>query len=202
MIGTVFSVLKLLALKARYGRRLMIKKIHQNISRDTEISVGRNALFYLGGINVGTNVHLVCEHGVMDIGVGVIFNRNCTVVCHKKIKIGDGCLFGPNVCIFDHDHVFGIDGVSLREFECSEIIIEDGCWFGAGAVVLRGTHVGKNSVIGAGTVVKGTIPPNSLVASSRETKVIPLSLIKSLRKTSDIKRQQQIKLKHGSRIWR
>lgn len=178
MLGTVFVVLKIFALKARYGKRLVIKKIRQNIYFDTEIRVGRDAVLSLGGINVGNNVHLVCEHGEMEMGAGVIFNRNCIVVCHKKIKIGNGCLFGPNVSIFDHDHVFGMNGVLPDKFECDDIVIEDGCWFGAGTIILRGTHVGKNSVIAAGTVIKGTIPPNSLVMSTKETRIIPMSLFK------------------------
>jgi acetyltransferase-like isoleucine patch superfamily enzyme len=180
MFGKVFSILKLLSLKARYGKRLKLKKIRQNISYDTEISVGRDALLSLADIYTGTNVHLVCEYGELDMGVGVMFNRNCIVVCRQKIKIGNGCLFGPNVCIFDHDHEFGINGVSLKKFVCSDIIIEDGCWIGTGVTILRGTHIGKNTIIGAGTVIKGNIPPNSLVSSSRETRIIPLSFYKNI----------------------
>jgi len=179
MLGIVFSVLKLLALKAKYGKRLKIEKIHQNICYDTEISVGKDAHLSLVDIYTGTNNHLVCEHGEMELGAGVIFNRNCIAVCWQKIKIGNGCLFGPNVCIYDHDHEFGMNGVSPNKFMCSDIIIEDGCWIGAGSIILRGTHIGKNTVIGAGTVVKGDIPPDSLVISSRETKTIPLSFLKN-----------------------
>ena len=178
MCGKVFSVIKLLALKVRFGKRLKIEKIRQIIRVDTEINVGKDALLSIASINVNKNVHFVCEHGELNIGSGVVFSMNCIVVCWQKIKIGDNCLFGPNVCIYDHDHVFNIGGVLPNEFKCSEIIIEDGCWIGAGTIILRGTHIGKNSVIGAGIVVKGDIPPSSLVLSSRETKIIPLSFFK------------------------
>jgi acetyltransferase-like isoleucine patch superfamily enzyme len=63
-----------------------------------------------------------------------------------------------------------------REFKCSDIIIEDGCWIGAGAIILRGTHIGRNSVIEAGSVIRGKIPPNSLVSTVRETRIIPAAL--------------------------
>lgn len=187
MLGKVYSIIKLLALKTRYGKRLKIGKIRQIIRYDTEISVAKGALLSIADINVGTNVHLVCDHGEMSIGSEVFFYRNCIVVCRGKIVIGDECKFGPNICIYDHDHVFSVDGVLQDEFLCSEIIIEDGCWIGAGSIILRGTHIGKNSVIGAGVVVKGNIPPYSLVASSRETKVIPLNFFKG--RTIDCKRQ-------------
>ncbi len=177
MFGKVYSVIKLLALKARYGKRLRIKKIRQIIRFDTEISVGKDAFLSLDSINVNTNVHLVCDDGRMSIGSDVFFNRNCIVVCRKGIKIGNECKFGPNVCIYDHDHVFSSDGVLQDKFLCSEIIIEDDCWIGAGVIILRGTHIGKKTVIGAGSVIKGVIPPNSLVTSSRETRTIPLKLL-------------------------
>ena len=175
MFGKTYSVIKLLALKVKFGKRLNIGKVRQIIRADTEIRVGKDAFLSLVSVNVNTNVHLVCEHGVLIIGEGAIFNRNCTVVCRQKIQIGDHCLFGPNVCIFDHDHIFDSNGVSAEKFECSEIVIEEGCWIGAGSIILRGTHIGKNSVIGAGTVIKGHIPPHSMVLSSRDPRVIPMS---------------------------
>lgn len=202
----VLSVIKLVFLKLRFGKRLEIKSIRQNFALDTEILIGKKAFLSLGRVSFKTNVHLLCylgemyignqvvintnthlscDHGEMYIGSQVRFNKNCTVACKYKIKIGDKCLFGPNVCIYDHDHVYTIDGVLSKEFKCSEIIIEDGCWIGAGAIILRGTHIGKNSVIEAGAVVKGNIPSNSLVVAIRETRIIPTDLFMGKSKICD-----------------
>jgi acetyltransferase-like isoleucine patch superfamily enzyme len=181
----VLSIIKLFFLKLRYGKRLKISSIRQNLRVDTEIVVGKDAFLSLDRVSFRTNVHLLCDHGEMHIGSRVCFNRNCIIACRYRIKIGDRCLFGPNVCIYDHDHAYTSDGVSTTEFKCSEIIIEDGCWIGAGAIILRGTHIGKNSVIEAGAVVKGDIPPNSLVTTIRETRVIPTTLFAGKRKIYD-----------------
>ena len=54
------------------------------------------------------------------------------------------------------------------------ITIEDNCWIGANATILRGTHIGEGCVIGAGTVVKGEIPPHSIVTSNREMVIKPI----------------------------
>lgn len=183
-IKKVFSVIKLFFLKLKFRKRLSVKSIRQNLKADTEIVVGKDAFLSLGRVSFRTNVHLLCDHGDMNIGSRVCFNRNCIVACRHKIMIGDGCLFGPNVCIYDHDHIYTADGVLPKEFKCSEIIIEDGCWIGAGAIILRGTHIGKNSVVEAGAVVKGDIPPNSLVTTVRETRIIPAALFMSKRKNT------------------
>ena len=184
-IRKVFSVIKLVFLKIKFGKRLEIKSIRQNFRMDTEIAIGKDAFLSLGRVSFRTNVHILCDHGKMSIGSGVCFNRNCIVACHHSIKIGDGCLFGPNVCVYDHDHVYTADGVLPTEFRCSEIIIGDGCWIGAGAIILRGTHIGKNCIIEAGAVIKGVIPDGSLVTCNREIRIIPTALFTGISKKSD-----------------
>lgn len=172
----ILVVFKLTFLKIRFGKRLEIKSIRQNFKLGTEISVGKGAFLSLGKVGFRTNVHILCDAGEMYIGKNVVFNRNCIVACRQKIKIGDGCLFGPNVCVYDHDHVYTAEGVSINEFKCSEIIIEDGCWIGAGVIILRGAHIGRNTIIEAGSIVKGIIPSDTIVTTIRKTKFIPLSL--------------------------
>lgn len=114
------------------------------------------------------------DGGKIEFGDGNFFNRNCTVVARKSIKIGNMCSFGPNVCIYDHDHPFGRAKESGEQFICSDVVIGNNCWVGANTVILRGTVIGDNCVIGAGCVVKGNIPANSLVTSGRELDIRPI----------------------------
>lgn len=44
-----------------------------------------------------------------------------------------------------------------------EIVIGENVWIGLNATILKGTTIGNNSVIAAGTVVKGHIPENVVV---------------------------------------
>ncbi len=59
---------------------------------------------------------------------------------------------------------------NLKKIEFQEkqysIVIEDDVWVAAYAVVLSGTHIGKGSIIGAGAVISGFIPPYSLVVGN------------------------------------
>lgn len=75
--------------------------------------------------------------------------------------------------IYDHDHKFNECGI-LPGYSTGDIVIEDGCWIGANVTILRNTHVGKGCVIGAGTIVKGIVPPHSLVIGSREMDIISI----------------------------
>lgn len=76
----------------------------------------------------------------------------------------------PNVLIYDHDHNFKVkDGLKNLVYTSSPVIIGNNVWIGANSVILRGTEVGDNSVIAAGSVVKGKIPKGTLVIQQRKS---------------------------------
>lgn len=115
------------------------------------------------------------EGAVIEFGNGNFFNCNCVVAALESIKIGNMCSFGPNVCIYDHDHAFGRAREKNGEgFVTAPVEIGNNCWVGANTVILRGTKIGDGCVIGAGCVVKGDIPANSLVTSGRELVIRPI----------------------------
>ena len=158
---------------------LLLKKngrIHSplisNISITTEVQAINNGYVQLGKkVATLSHVSLVANGGKLIIEDNVGINRNCIFICRDNITIGSGCAFGPNVVIFDHDHEFDKKSFKMNQFRTSPITIGKNCWIGANVTILRGTHIGEGTVIGAGTIVKGDIPPHSLVTSNREFKI-------------------------------
>ena len=69
-----------------------------------------------------------------------------------------------------------------RSGKCKPIIIEDNVWLGINSSVLKGVTIGKNSVIGAGSVVTKNIPANVIAAGNpcRVIKKIEEDIIKKL----------------------
>ena len=170
---SILRVIRTVIVKCIHMRTITIKGF-VNLCHDTKIKITENGKVYFGeNLTTFNNVHLSAVGGKLEIGDNVFFNRNCIVVCREGIKIGDGCVCGPNVCIYDHDHQFGYEGIG-SDYKTSQVSIGDNCWIGANSVILRGTHIGDHSVIGAGTVVKGDIPPHSIVYSSRELVIHPI----------------------------
>lgn len=131
--------------------------------------------FILGRTECRPNAYFACKKGAkLRLGDNVFVNRNTIMVCHKEISVGDGTAIGPNVCIFDHDHRYGPDGFKTKEFKDGTVRIGKNVWIGAGAVILRDTDIGDNCIIGAGTVVKGTVPANTMIVSDSENRTINL----------------------------
>lgn len=161
-------------LKMKYRNRLVVSG-RQTFRRDTRCLIEGNGKIVLGkNVNVHDRFNLTAINGELCIDDNTSFNRNCLIICRNSIKIGKNCMFGPNVMIYDHDHLFDVDKIYENKFTSGQIVIEEGCWIGAGVIILKNTHVGKGSIIGAGTVLKGDIPAHSIVLQNRENRVIPI----------------------------
>lgn len=111
-----------------------------------------------------------CCYGTnITIGEGSYLNFNCNFVDDGEIIIGKKVMFGPNVTIATVGHPIN---PNMREYMYTDkVIIDDNCWIGASVVICPGVHIGKNSVIGAGSVVISDIPENS-VAVGNPCKII------------------------------
>lgn len=105
--------------------------------------------------------------GHVKIGDNVFFNNACSINCHVGVVIGDDCLFGENVKIYDHNHRFNLEGAPSRAagFTEAPVSIGDNVWVCANTVICRGVSIGDGCVIAAGAVVRGDVPPNTMVAT-------------------------------------
>ncbi|KNH16696.1 galactoside O-acetyltransferase [Priestia megaterium] len=110
----------------------------------------------------GKNVHF---------GNSVYANFNLTLVDDCDIFVGDNVMFGPNVTISAGTHPIHPNLRRKKAQYNVPIYIEDNVWIGAQSVVLPGVHIGKNTVIGAGSVVTKSIPAN-VVAVGNPCRVI------------------------------
>ena len=110
----------------------------------------------------GKNVHF---------GNNVYANFNLTLVDDCDIYVGNNVMFGPNVVLSTGTHPIEPKLRSKQAQYNVPIHIEDNVWIGSNCVVMPGVTIGKNSVIGAGSVVTKDIPAN-VVAVGSPCKVI------------------------------
>lgn len=121
-----------------------------------------------GNISFGCGCSIrVRKNAKFIVGDNVCFNNNCVLTCRSEIRIGNNVSFGPNCLIFDNDHDYTCKDY-FNNYKANPIIIEDNVWIGGGAIILRGSIIHENAVIGAGVVVKGEIPANTVVINKQD----------------------------------
>lgn len=171
----LFNFVKLNVLRLFRCHQLQASRV-ELLSCQMRFRLNRSAQVSLGDrvVSDGHGTILVDENAKLQIGDRVYFNENLMISVKSKVIIGDGCRLGPGVKIFDNDHIFDAEnGVSDRHVS-APITIGDHCWIATNVVILKGTQIGNNCVIGAGAVVHGMIPDGSLVTATRELVVRPI----------------------------
>ena len=102
-----------------------------------------------------------------------------TIYAFDSIKIGKYTRVGANCKIIDNDfHPIELEyrhkGLNEQYTHRAPIIIGDDCFIGMNSIILKGTTLGNNVIVGAGSVVHGTWPSNCIIAGN------PAKLVKRL----------------------
>jgi acetyltransferase-like isoleucine patch superfamily enzyme len=101
------------------------------------------------------------KNGSLVLGERVFINTGATVVANHSIVIGDGCLIGDLVAIFDSDH-HAIEPSSPPRI--APVRIGTNVWLGRSAMVFPGVTIGDDAVVAAGSIVTSDVPTRTLVA--------------------------------------
>ena len=168
VISVCYTMIRILWFKMINGSNFqsgLIERISPNVvlefNKGSKVELGNKVRIH-GGSKVK-----VRDGGILNIGANVRVNYNCMFICHKDISIGEGTEFGPSVYIYDHDHDYKA-GLKEEKFKQNPVKIGKNCWIGANTVILRGTEIGDNCVVAAGSVVKGKFEDNSLIYCERK----------------------------------
>ena len=166
IINYAYNVLRLAKMKVSGKYR---GSVLQGIPVSSEIRSITGVIYLADRLSCRRNCYLSASTGELNIGKNCFFNDNVMIVSKCKIIIGNNVIIGPNVVIVDHDHDYVSDD-RKDSFKSEPIIIGDNVWIGANVVITKGTSIGANSVIGAGTVLRGTYADNLLIYQEKHTK--------------------------------
>ena len=120
-----------------------------------KINIAKGAqLIIQGNISLRKNTQiLIRENAICIIGKGTFFNRNCSVICRESIQIGEDCLFGEDVKIYDNDHFEDVNKIYKKKFKTSKVLIGKNVWVGNNVNILKQSTIYSNSIIGAMSLV-------------------------------------------------
>ncbi len=114
---------------------------------------------------------IIVAKGVGEIKIGnKVGISGASIYAWEKIEIGDNCLIGANTKIIDNDFhpIDPEDRLCHRNAKTphAPVIIGDNVFIGMNSIILKGTTIGNNCVIGAGSVVHGKFEDNCIIAGN------------------------------------
>ncbi len=118
-------------------------------------------------VYLGHNLSMTWSH--IELGNHVYVGDRCSFILAKsQLIVGNYVMFGPNVTIRGGDHRTDVIGKYMYEVREKlpendrDVIIEDDVWIGCNVTILKGVHIGRGAVVGAGSVVVKNIPPYTI----------------------------------------
>ncbi len=115
---------------------------------------------------IGHGTKIRCHEGVVEIGAKTVMGQECTISAYRRVRIGEQCVIADRAMFIDFDHgVVEVERPIRRQgIYTREVVVGSNVWIGYGACILRGVHVGDNSIIGTNSVVTKDVPANAVVA--------------------------------------
>lgn len=161
----------------KYGRNCIVHgHLGLKLNPDSTVSIGDD--FYLSSGNhinpLARNIEAhICVNKGAILTIGNKVGMSSPVIrVHKSIKIGNNVMFGANVIVMDSD-AHSLNYLHRRNLSVDkqhkvdiEVIIEDDVLIGMNTIIMKGITIGARSVIGAGSVVTKSIPPDCIAAGN------------------------------------
>jgi acetyltransferase-like isoleucine patch superfamily enzyme len=144
--------------------------------------------FIAPDVKLGRNVHIHdfvnlygCEIGdetkigaFVEVQKGATIGKRCKISSHtficEGVTIETEVFIGHGVTFINDRYPRATNAAGTLQTEadwnCQKTVVRRGASVGSGATLLGGITVGKNAIIGAGSVVTKDVPPNMTVAGN------------------------------------
>jgi acetyltransferase-like isoleucine patch superfamily enzyme len=172
-VATIWAQLRTLywrVLGMEIGAGTALPRIH--VTWPHQVSLGKDCIFerdiffkYDGVWAPGPSIF---------IHDGVFVGSDCEFNARRRIEIGADCLIASGCKFIDHDHGAARRDLPMRQQPPgpeAEIILAEDVWLGVNVVVLKGVHIGRGAIVGAGAVVTKNIPPYEIWAGVPAQKI-------------------------------
>ena len=185
MINKLLLLLDRLIQKAKKEEAYKLFRKNPQSSIATDFKLGSNNYYDISSgatIAIAENVMInesnyltIKNKANFSIGKNTYITR-ATISCLGHIEIGENCILGEGMKLFDHNHQYTKEpfSVSKTDFNTGFIKMGNNVWTGANVVILKDVTIGDNVIIGAGCVIHKDIPANSIIINKQD------QLIKSI----------------------
>ena len=139
-------------------------------------SIGHSEIKYHGGMPFYTCLLSDGKGSIISIGDNCRVN-GAYIHAEKEMTIGYNWVIASDVNIIDSNgHQVKSLNRTIGRDEPKEIIIGNNVWICMNATILKGSIIGDNSVIAAGCVVQGIVPPNTIASTNSKLEIKEIQL--------------------------
>ena len=140
-----------------------------------DVKLGENvklsSFINLYGCEIGDNTKI---GAFVEIQKNATVGRNCKISSHtfvcEGVTIEDEVFIGHGVTFINDMYpraATAAGGLQTEsDWKVEKTLIKKGASIGSGATILAGVTVGENALVGAGSVVTKSVPPNAIVAGN------------------------------------
>ncbi len=149
-----------------YYSRLMLRLCKKKFQHFADTAQFRSGAYAVGCSKIRIGNRVIIRPGVMLFGESESLETS--------IIIEDNVMMGSGVHFYINNHKFDNPNKSLIDqgyYPDKPIILKNGCWIGANAILLPGVTIGCNSVVGAGSIVTRSVP-DGVVATGNPARVV------------------------------
>ncbi|ENM5906514.1 acyltransferase [Vibrio mimicus] len=121
----------------------------------------------------GVTIELYGNNCLLEIGANCVIGENCFLSCREKnikLIIGEECMFSRNVKIMTSDG-HNIVRKNERINQARSIAIGNHVWLADNVTILKGVHIGNDSMVGINSTLTKSIETN-VIAVGNPAKVI------------------------------
>lgn len=175
--NSFLNLIFLFYLKKKYRNLKVGKNVRIDWNSDINLHknscvIGNNVIIqslsrgYHAGMPFSSAILIDVKNSFVEIGDNTSIH-GCYIHAQKGISIGAKCAIAAGVHIIDCNghRLDSLDRNKERD-KPENIVIGNNVWIGLNSIILKGSIIGDNCVVSAGSVVKGVFPENSLISGN------------------------------------
>lgn len=121
----------------------------------------------------------IYDNAKITIGNNCWLNTGCTIRCANEISIGNSCLFGWNINIYDSDghSIYYKNNPELCVNCNKKIIIGNHVWIGANATIAKGARIPNNCILAGHSLINKSFEKSNCIYAGIPAKLVKENII-------------------------
>ena len=146
------------------------------------LDIGEGKLVFDGYANIGAGAKLsIDKGGILFLGNHFWSTGPILIVARKLIQLGYNCVLSWNISIMDHDaHDIYHGGVLSNTPH--PVIIGDHCWIGFNSIILKGSSLSNDVIVGANTILTKDIEESNVIVAGNPASIKKRNVVWGIRK--------------------